>query len=330
MPTLVAQISPERSTQYASLARALAPHELTLSRLGDRISTTEPVRLGNLDYLRFTFAGDLSESALDELGRLATTAAYFEWHDQIGEQPGPFLRPLPAAFKPALPLDLIATRRYKGKTNELFTHFMCNIARFSSDFRDRPWRELRVLDPLAGGGTTLFTALVLGAEAAGVERDAADVETTATFLTQYLHDAGIACQVREERLKKLGHRWLFSIGKPTPRQCVLARGDTAQTRELISGFRPHLIVTDLPYGIQHQGELTDLLAAALPVWAGLLPPGGALVFAWDATRFDRGQMIAQVEAASTLRVLNTAPYDALAHRVDRVIKRRDVIVARPA
>jgi hypothetical protein len=328
MSTLVAQIAPERSTQYAALARALAPHELALSPLGPRISTPEPVRLGNLDYLRFTLAGALTSADLQELGWLATTAAYFEWRDQLGEEAGPWLRPLPAGFDPVLPLDLIATRRYRGKTNELFTHFLCNVARFSSDLHDRPWRELRVLDPLAGGGTTLFTALALGAEAAGIEHDAGDVETTASFLTQYLRDAGIACQVREERLKKLGHRWLFSIGKAAAQRCLLAHGDTAQANTLISGFRPDLIVTDLPYGIQHQGELTALLAAALPAWAALLPPAGALAFAWDATRFDRADMIARVEAGGTLRVLNAPPYDALVHRVDRVIKRRDVIVAR--
>jgi hypothetical protein len=72
----------------------------------------------------------------------------------------------------------------------------------------------------------------------------------------------------------------------------------------------------------------ELLNRALPVWAGLLPPGGALAFAWDATRFERSQMIMLVETAAPLAVLNASPYDAFAHRVDRVIKRRDILVAR--
>jgi tRNA G10 N-methylase Trm11 len=97
---------------------------------------------------------------------------------------------------------------------------------------------------------------------------------------------------------------------------------------LIAGFKPHLIVTDLPYGIQHQGPLAALLTAGLPVWASLLVPGGALVFSWDATRFPRPEMIRLVESVSPLRVLDEPPYDRLAHRVDRVIKQRDVLVAR--
>ena len=108
------------------------------------------------------------------------------------------------------------------------------------------------------------------------------------------------------------------------------RGETVDSAALISGFRPHLIVADLPYGIQHQGELTDLLTQALPVWAGLLPPSGTLALAWESRRFPRVDMIELVESASPLAVLNEPPYDGLAHRVDRVIKERDVLVARLA
>jgi hypothetical protein len=53
-----------------------------------------------------------------------------------------------------------------------------------------------------------------------------------------------------------------------------------------------------------------------------------MAMAWESTRFPRDEMIALVEVESGLTVLNDPPYDALAHRVDRVIKQRDVIVAR--
>jgi hypothetical protein len=98
---------------------------------------------------------------------------------------------------------------------------------------------------------------------------------------------------------------------------------------LIAGFRPHLIVADLPYGIQHQGELIDLLTRALPVWTDLLPPSGAIVLAWESRRYPRADMVSLAESVAPLRVLNDPPYNAMAHRVDRVIKQRDVLVARP-
>jgi hypothetical protein len=285
-----------------------------------------PVQLATQPYLRFDLPILPTPAQFHELGQLATTSAYFEYFDELGGLPGPFLRPLETPFYPLLPLELVMTRRYRGKTNELFTHFLCNLARFSSGWADQPWSSLRLLDPLAGGGTTLFTGLMLGAQVAGVEQSEQDVQSTATFLRQYLQEAGIPAQANEERFKKLGRRWVFAIGKP-PQQCILAQADTADAAAILPGFKPHLIVTDMPYGIQHSGPLLELLTKALPVWAALLPPTGVLVFAWDATRFPRSDMVKLVEAASPLLVRTDALFTTLVHRVDRVIKARDVIVA---
>ena len=332
MTTFVAQIAPQRSTQYSALADALAPHELALSPLGGLLSAVAPVELGGQRYLRFDIPAALDDAQRRELGMLAMTSAFFEYREHCDDGDGPWLRPVETVYQPAFPPDLLMTRRYKGKTNELFTQFLCNVARHSSAFAASPWQDLRVFDPLAGGGTTLFAALMLGAHAAGVEKDSGDVESTATFIQQYAREQGIACKVKEERLKKVGRRWWFALGKDAAaRQCILAQGDTAQSAELMRDVkRPNLIVTDLPYGIQHHGELTGLLGAALPVWADLLLPGGSMALAWDATRFPRADMIARFESVNGLAVLNEPPYNRMAHRVDRVIKQRDVLVARKA
>ena len=103
-----------------------------------------------------------------------------------------------------LPPDLVMTRRYKGKTNELFTQFMCNLARYSSDFAVEPWASLRLFDPLAGGGTTLFTALVLGADVAGVEKDSGDVESHGGIRRAVYARTAHPCKLLEQRLKKQG------------------------------------------------------------------------------------------------------------------------------
>jgi hypothetical protein len=326
MFTLLAQITPQRSTQYSALASHLAPYELGLSPLGPHLHNLAPFTIAAQEYLRAEMAQLPSSEQLRECSQLATISALFEYFEQIGEVAGPLLRPLLLPPYATLSLDLPLTRRYRGKTNELFTHFLCNLARYSSAFRDQPWSSLRVCDPLAGGGTTLLTALVLGAQVAGVEQNEQDVQTTAAFLRDYLREVGIACQVKEERFKKLGRRWVFTLNKPS-QECILAQGDTVDAAALLPGFKPHLIVTDLPYGIQHSGPLIALLKSALPVWSTMLPVGGALAFAWDATRFPRAEMIDQVQQACSLHICNDLPYPALAHRVDRVIKLREVLVA---
>ena len=329
MATLLVQIAPQRSTQYSSLASALAPVEIQLCAVGKNILSIEPIVLGGQHYLKCAVDAELQIEHFYELGILATGSAYFEYHDTLGERAGPFLRPLETAFSPAFAPDLVTSRRYHGKTNEMFTHFMCNLARFSSDFAAEPWSNLRLFDPLAGGGTTLFVALVLGADVAGVEQNSKSIQSTAVFLKQYAQEKQIPFTLKEERLKKLNaRRWWFTLVKEKQRRCVLAKGEIEQDKELLAGFkRPHFIVADLPYGIQHKGGLQELLTTALPVWHDLLLPGGSLVFAWESTRFSREAMIDVVESESLFNVFDDTPYDQLDHRVDRVIKHRDVIAA---
>lgn len=328
MATLLAQLAPQRSAQYGDLVSALAPHELKLSALANSIQQCTPVELARQHYLRLELAHPPSTQEIAELGTLATITALFEHVDQLDGRPGPWLRPIDTGFTPFLPADFPVARRYRGKTNEVLCHFMCNVARFAGDFAHLPWQELRVLDPLAGGGTMLFTALMLGAEAAGVEQDEQDVRSSVAYVRQFCQEAGIACRVQEERLRKIGRRTTLTVGKNPPRRLLLAEGKTDQSAAFVTGFKPHLVITDLPYGIQHNGPLIELLTGALPVWSNLLPKGGTLVYAWDATRFTRDEMITLVQASAPLTVLNDAPYNQLAHRVDRVIKRRDLLVAR--
>lgn len=338
MTTLLAQIAPQRSTQYADLAQAMAIPELQLSPLGKQATNYTHVTLGGQAYIQFDLPQTPDIAMLRELQMLAMTSAFFQRYDRLGEVEGPLLRPLEGEWQPALSPDLVATRRYRGKTNELFTHFLCNIARASSAFAGQPWSNLTLMDPLMGGGTTLFVALMLGAQkVGGVDSDTDDVRSTATFLQQYLQNERISHRMQPERLKGLGLRWHCTIGKKNDerplQECIIANGDTQQTPQLLPGFKPHLIVADLPYGVHHQGKLTDLLTEALPVWLSTLRQGGVIVLAWDATRFSRGEMTTQLQqllanATSSATVLDAAPYDQLSHGVDRVIKQRDVVVLR--
>jgi hypothetical protein len=330
MATLLAQIAPQRSTQYSSLTETLAPFEIELSPIGNHLTSIEPVIFAGQNYLKCELDAEPTDEQIKEFGLFAMTSAWFSYFDKLAEFDGPFLRPIETNFSPLFPTDLITTRRYSGKTNELLTHFMCNLARFSSEFSDHPWTKLRLFDPLAGGGTTLFVALVLGADVAGLEVNKKSAQSTAVFLKQYAQEKGIPFTFKEERLKKLkAGRWWFTLGDDPQKRCILAKGEIAQAPELISGFKkPHFIVADLPYGIQHGGPLDELLTEALPVWEDLLLPGGTLVYSWDATRFQRSDMINVLESVSNFIVLNESPYDQLGHRVDRVIKNRDIIVAR--
>src|SRR5579875_3269809 len=331
---LALKITPQRSTQYANMTQTLAAPELLASPIGPAITQIEPTTLAGQDYLLATL--DEQNTTLSDmlpvLSRLGATSEIYEYFERIDEMQGPFLRPLSPQFTPFVPLEMAEVRRYKGKTNEVFTRVMLNVAIFAGAYGGQFTGRLRILDPLAGGGTTLFLALANGYDVFGIDHERQDIETTAVFIRQYLKSEGIPFKEIDERGRRAGRRYQFEVGrKGATRALVLAHGETSQAQlhmqEVPGGPRMHAIVADLPYGIQHFGEISGLLGKALPAWEPLLLPGGTLALAWNATRIKRAAMIELVQRDTHMHVRNEPPYTQMAHTVDRVIKRRDIVVA---
>jgi hypothetical protein len=336
MKKLALKITPQRSAQYANMTEKLAAPELLASPLGAAIQQIEPVTFAGQGYLLVTLDDESMSSpgpALEDiLPRLGATSEAYEFFEHIGEVKGPFLRPLETSFAPFLPIEMAEIRRYKGKTNEVFTHVLLNIAIFAGAYSNEYTGRLRVLDPLAGGGTTLFLALAAGYDAFGIEHQRQDVDTTVVFIRQYLNSIHMPYKELDERGRRTGRRYQFEIGpKGATRRLVLVHGDTCEAnlhmQEVPGGPRMHAIVGDLPYGIQHFGEISGMLSKALPVWESMMLPGGTLALAWNATRIERTAMTELVERHAQLRIHNDPPYTQFAHTVDRVIKKRDILVA---
>ena len=112
----------------------------------------------------------------------------------------------------------------------------------------------------------------------------------------------------------------------------------ADTTRALEFFRPEtfdLIATDAPYGVQHGSRTVakglarrppDLLRQAVPVWARLLRPGGAIGIAWNTVVAPRG-VITEILAGAGLVPVESGPYGEFGHRVDQAIM-RDIVVAR--
>lgn len=331
---LALKITPQRSAQYANMAGTLAAPELLASPLNPAISNIAPIMLAGQDYLLVTLDDEIFSltSMTPILSRLGATSEVYQYFERLGELQGPFLRPVEPQFTPFVPLEMAEIRRYKGKTNEVFTRVLLNIALFAGAYAGQFTERLRILDPLAGGGTTLFLALASGYDAFGIERERQDVETTAVFTRQYLHSEHISYKELDERGRRAGRRYQFEIGpKGSTHLLVLAHGDSCQAnlhmQDVPGGPRMHAVVGDLPYGIQHFAEIAGMLQKALPVWEHILLPGATLALAWNATRIERAKMLELVEQYTHLKIKNDPPYTQLVHTVDRVIKRRDLLVA---
>ncbi|MCU1343804.1 MAG: modification methylase, partial [Acidimicrobiia bacterium] len=140
--------------------------------------------LGGVEYLTFS-GGDLDDHDRVALSNLSATYALFS----MGDGPAPALTPLLVEPAARFGADLITIQRYSGKTNEQFTHLLVNVATaVSTAAQERRQQHLpvRLIDPVAGRGTTLNRGLVYGFDVAGLDSDSSDFDAYRTFLTTYL------------------------------------------------------------------------------------------------------------------------------------------------
>jgi SAM-dependent methyltransferase len=324
---------PAANRVYTHASWELAGSELGVFNhavLGGRLRDVEPCEIAGVRYVGFS-ATDLTPRDAAFLANLSSVHALFQVHDRLLEPVE--LRPLDRFDD-----DLVTIQRYPGKTNERFTRLLLNVTILASSSRtDLLDRRLRVLDPLAGRGTTLNQALMYGFDAAGIDLDGRDFDAYVQFIRTWLQHKRIkhraeVTTVRRDR-RAVGRRLQATLTAEGI-EIAFVNADTCRGLEF---FRPSsfdVLVADLPYGVQH-GSRTgrdlsrhplDLVAQALPVWAELLRPGGALGLAWN-THVATREALSGAVAAAGLEVEDAEPYLGFRHRVDQAIV-RDVLVAR--
>ena len=321
---------------YGSASR-LAMSELALAgtQLTAPINNIREAAIGGVDYYLFDCPAVLGERDLRTLSRLSFTYALFRHtvtHMVPLEKDGGFF----------VAEDLSTMLKYTGKTNELFTRFMVNLAQWYCAY-DAP---LRILDPLAGKGTTLFESLIQGHHAYGVEIDPKTPQETANYLKKYLEAARYKHEFFTRRISG-SPRYQFTLARDRTTQ---KQGDvrefeiiSADTRGVSGYYKKesiHAIVADLPYGVQHGSKAAKtarsasnsgltrnamaLLQEALPQWLIALKRGGTVVLAWNRFLIPRANMVALFTQYGLAIPAAVAAHD-FAHRVDQAIE-RDIIV----
>jgi len=364
LPTYALLLRPSANRVYADAATALMRAELGVldmtvceGRLGSGAGTTGSERgiatevIGGLEYLTFEVADPAGLSGRD-VAFLGTLSAAYALFERVGGLLRPVETPSPDRFDD----DLVTIPKYAGKTNEQFTKLLLNVTIWSSARGAAMLdRRLHVFDPLCGRGTTLNQAMLYGYDASGMDIDGKDFDAYAAFLRTYLrrkrlkHTAEVT-PIRRDRAQ-VGRRLAVTVGRDKREvrtgegvSVTVVNADATKARDF---FRPRsvdVVVTDAPYGVQHGsragggaepsrrrgGDLRrgplELLRAALPGWAEILRPGGALGLSWNTHVAGRDDVASAVESAG-LDVCTAAPYTGLRHRVDQAID-RDVVVAR--
>lgn len=343
-------VSPSHNRVYAQSAADLVKAELTVfseRALGGRVGDVRETEIGGVPYVTFT-GDELTEQDIRLLSNLSSLYALFQIEGEL-------LRPVVLQRLDVFGSDLLTIQKYSGKTNEYFTKLLLNVTAMATDApMDLVTGRPRVLDPMCGRGTTLNQAMMYGLDAAGIDIDGKDFDAYAAFIKTWLknnrvkHQAEIANVRREKAV--LGRRLHVTLGASKERyksgetmEITVVNADSVGAGKF---FRPasfDLIVTDAPYGVQHGSRSkggqpsrkgkpqlsrspVELLAAAVPEWARLLRPGGAVGISWN-TFVGRREQLAEILAASGLDVQDSEAYRGFRHRVDQAIS-RDVIVAR--
>ncbi|MFA1549956.1 TRM11 family methyltransferase [Actinomadura chokoriensis] len=343
-------VSPSHNRVYAQAAADLVKAELTVfseRALGGRVRDAQETVMGGVPYVTFS-ADELTEQDVRLLSNLSSLYALFQIEDGL-------LRPVTLQPLDVFGSDLLTIQKYSGKTNEYFTKLLLNVTAMATDSpMDLVTGRPRVLDPMCGRGTTLNQAMMYGLDAAGIDIDGKDFDAYAAFIKTWLknnrvkHQAEIANIRREKAL--LGRRLHVTLGASKEQyksgetmEITVVNADSVEAGKF---FRPasfDLIVTDAPYGVQHgsrpkgaqpgpkgRPQLSrspvDLLAAAVPEWARLLRPGGAIGISWN-TFVGRREELAGILGSSGLDVQDSEAYRSFRHRVDQAIS-RDLITAR--
>ena len=226
-----------------------------------------------------------------------------------------------------LPEELVWGNKYKGKTNEIATQLAMNIGLHyvPIDKKKDATKNIKLLDPMAGRGTTLLWAARYGLDAIGVEknRDA---------LNHFCRH--VKGQCKRHRIKhkyiqgNIGKKNKAGIGAFHEIQWTHCRskiiiGDSSEKNFLSERF--DLIVCDIPYGIQFFGKEgkrnpRQLIEECAPNWIERLHLGGIVVIVFNSFQPKRRELIDIFEEHTLEHIDFQAP-----HRMSESIK-RDIVV----
>ena len=188
-------------TEYISKLQKLSLAELEIAcrRFSVKCSDFALTDIEGVLYLTFNTEEPLSKEDLAWLSRLSFTYAIFELRKKGSEV---ILIPIRKISSYYFNDDLSTILKYTGKTNELFTRLMINVAVLSSDFYNT--KDINLLDPVAGKGTTLFESLIAGYNSYGIEINPNVAHESAVFFKKYLENGKYKHTLKKERMRGEG------------------------------------------------------------------------------------------------------------------------------
>lgn len=311
MNKIAIQISPEAKAAYFADYLSVARSEL-IEVLGE-ISPAHR-KIGPLEF----FELEPGNHDLAKILRLSFAQGLYAIEDEL-------LRPLDATPDFRLHADFVFGSKFRGKTNERLTQMLINVglAAVGANAPD----DVKLLDPMCGRATTLLWAMRYGITARGIEQDPGALADIHRHLKKW-------CKLHRQKHKLsqgfvgpankqgLGKFLEFSAAESTMK---VITGDARTANQLLNNEKFDLIISDLPYGVQHfttgktRNPLT-VIEQCIEAWKNSLKKSGAIVLAYNRNN-PRRNILIDVFAKSGLEA---RPFSA-EHRMSESIV-RDVVI----
>ncbi len=338
---------PGHNRVYYKESQKLSFAELKLAcqKFKNECYNIQTITIAEIRYFSFEMDNKVNEKELFILSRLSFIFAIFE---VIISDENSYLIPIAKTKYEYIDPKISSILKYSGKTNELFTKMMINVALLSSSFNYED--KIKLLDPISGKGTTLYEGCVYGFDVFGIEIVEKYVHESCVFFKKYLErekykHKKVKRKIYQEDASNISYINEFEYARTKDeykdsasiKKFSVVGGNSIYCNRYFKKNSFHIIVGDLPYGVAHgnignikQKGLTrnpsELLTFCLPEWYKVLKKGGVLVIAWNKFVMPKDNMI-KILKDNGLEVLNESLYNEFEHKVDMSIK-RDIIVAK--
>ncbi|WP_261834050.1 TRM11 family SAM-dependent methyltransferase [Vibrio ishigakensis] len=335
--------NPGHNRIYFDTAVKIACSELKaiLDSMGLTVTEVTEKEIGLPAALVFESEQELNEA---QLTRISASSIYYAIF-QVVE--GGLLKPLqPTPFN-TFPESMSQILRYTGKTNEQFTRLMVNLGLSAAATNSE---QKCLMDPMCGKGTTLYEGLIQGLDVMGVEINAKWVQETQTFIVKYMKNGRFKHKVTKEKRTGAGGKKVadgFALQAAHSKEAFandqaqsmkLYAADTRIINQIVKKNSCDVMVSDLPYGVQHGSKNAkdtkmarsplELLEEALPAWKQVLKPKGAIVLSFNEFTL-KWKQLAELFESQGFKVMDEEPYIGYLHRVDQSINRNIFIAVKP-
>ena len=288
----------------------------------------EHLKIAEMDFLLLAVA----EDCLPALARLSCVYGIFE---QRSEQEDGQLLPLAVTTDFDLNEDFVFGSKFKGKTNETLTQMLMNVGLASIEYDDIS--KVKLLDPMCGRATTLLWGMRYGISGKGIEQESkalADIEQNVKkwckvhkqkhhFKDGFVGGSSGKQSKSKSKSKQGKNKFIdFSANDATMR---IITGDSVDTASLLKSDKFDLIISDIPYGIQHfttskTRNPLAVLEECAKGWSEVLKKKGVIVLAFNSYIPKRAELISAF-CRHNLEVLEfSAP-----HRMSESIV-RDIVI----